>query len=237
MFSDIKFFYFMQPILYFFAHDYELFRHGQRTMLRHFPQLECAGEAATPEDACAKLRHLPVDAILIDQRLAGRDALEVIPLLRAAAPSAKIILLTTSRWSQDRCLRLLQAGMDAWLGHEIRTTQQLADSICAVCDGDRFLNEWVTAPLVEKAARPAAGATPALHLTRGELNVLYLLCDDLDTAAIADRLCLSVRTVEGLRQSLKQKASCRTTHGLVSWAYRNGLVAIDAGASASAQSR
>jgi DNA-binding NarL/FixJ family response regulator len=100
-----------------------------------------------------------------------------------------------------------------------------ASAILAVAENDIFFNELVSRALLTRLRRKNLG-TPvdALRLSKNEIRVLELLADGCKTQEIADRIFLSVKSVENIRYHLKIKAGVSSSISLVAYALRNRLI-------------
>lgn len=192
-----------------------LHRHGLLATLHEtWPDLTTDITADASQLACLVRQHnyalAIIDGLLPGLRLPGH----LLPLW----PRLPVLLLTGSRLPAAVRQQLLQAGTGALLpyhttpAHIIRAVEPLLhDTLCAF-------------PAPPAATRRAMA--PATAFSRRELEVLQLVVADCCNQEIADRLFLSVRTVESHRRALLQKAGAKTLVGLVVQAVREGWVAV-----------
>ena len=163
-----------------------------------------------------------VDVILLDLRLGeGADALALIPEIRAAAPAAKIVVL--SAWSDDRSIaRAIEAGCDGYLLKEQQVDELVAGIRTVVA------NEAVFAPSIMKRVfgllQPSKATTSTLS-TR-ELEVLQRLGDGESTIDIAAAMFLSTNTVRNHVQSIMQKLGVHSRLEAVAHGVRAGLITV-----------
>ncbi|MBW3130960.1 MULTISPECIES: response regulator transcription factor [Hymenobacter] len=133
-------------------------------------------------------------------------------------PRLPVLLLTGSRLSAIVREQLLQAGTVALLPYHT-TPEHIIEAV------ERLLRDPRSALLTSPVATRRTAA-PATAFSRRELEVLRLVVADCCNQEIADRLYLSVRTVESHRRALLQKAGAKTLVGLVVQAVREGWVAV-----------
>lgn len=149
------------PIRLLVVDDHNLFRRGLIALLAQDTRFQVAGEAADANAAIALAQRLQPDLILLDNHLPGVSGIDAIGALKAAAPQARVLMLTVSEHEADLA-RGLRAGADGYLLKTIDTVD-LADSIRRVCDGDSVISPEMLGKLVGllRQAPMAAGSAPA----------------------------------------------------------------------------
>ncbi|MCM3562381.1 MAG: response regulator [Hydrogenophaga sp.] len=151
------------PIRLLVVDDHNLFRRGLIALLTQDTRFQVAGEAADANAAIGLAQRLQPDLVLLDNHLPGVSGIDAIGALKAAAPKARVLMLTVSEHEADLA-RGLRAGADGYLLKTIDTTD-LADSIQRVCEGDSVISPEMMGKLVallrqSPAADPATAAPP-----------------------------------------------------------------------------
>jgi DNA-binding NarL/FixJ family response regulator len=175
------------------------------------------------QDLVQALHRSTPDILLVGLNLKGFDFLSFIEQKKIRYPLLKVIVLSSSDGlSQSK--ELLDAGVNAILPRESED-DVAASAILAVAENDIFFNELVSRALLTRLRRKNLG-TPvdALRLSKNEIRVLELLADGCKTQEIADRIFLSVKSVENIRYHLKIKAGVSSSISLVAYALRNRLI-------------
>lgn len=182
----------MSKVRVLLADDHALVRAGIRNALEEITGLEIVGEVADGPELAAALKQVQPDCLLIDVTMPDFDPVPAIRQIRENYPSLKILVV--SAYDDDVYVQgLLGAGVD---GYHLKD-QPLSDLQMAV---QRVLagGRWVSGPLVDKlvsyAGVPRPSALPTL--TARQRDHLHLLQQGLDNQTIAQRLGLSVKTVE-----------------------------------------
>ncbi|MBI4505474.1 MAG: response regulator transcription factor [Chloroflexi bacterium] len=208
--------------------DHALVRAGTRRILEQYPDLVVVGEASDGDEALHAMQRLQPDVALIDIRIPRLTGIDVVRAMNAVSPGTKAIMLTAYE-DDDYLLAAMDAGA---LGYLLKTAEpdELADAIRTV-----RLGEPVLAPAIAtKVARlwGRHGGTKrhlAEQLTPREREVLELMVKGLRNKAIADRLVVSVRTVEGHVAAILAKLSVSSRIEAVLQALSSGLVSVDEG--------
>ncbi len=148
------------PIRLLVVDDHNLFRRGLIALLGQDPRFQVAGEAADANAAIGLAQRLQPDLVLLDNHLPGVSGIDAIGALKAAAPQARVLMLTVSEHEADLA-RGLRAGADGYLLKTIDTAD-LADSIRRVCDGDSVISPEMMGKLVALLRQSPTPASPAL---------------------------------------------------------------------------
>jgi DNA-binding NarL/FixJ family response regulator len=200
--------------------DHEIVRHGLLSLFKDSAVRVC-GEASTAEDAVRQARKLKPDVILLDVRLNGGDGLEAIKKLRAAAPAARVVMLSAFD-NPTYVARAVSAGAHDYL---LKTASR-AELIAAVTGAAQGASPTRAGELKRVAtamAKREATTDVGVQLTPRETQVLRLIAMGLSNQEIADSLEISVETVKEHVQNLLRKTSLNDRTQAAVWALRNGL--------------
>jgi two-component system, NarL family, response regulator NreC len=199
------------------ADDHAVVRRGLRQVIDSEDDLEVVAEAANLADARRyTLGHHP-DVLVLDLNLPEGLSLNAIPDLRCEFPATQIVVLTMQK-EPAYARQALNAGA---LGYVLKEAaeEELVEAVRRAADGDMYLNPRLGARV---AAEPPPG--PPGGLSDRELDVLRMIALGHTNAEIAERLYLSVRTVETHRAHIQQKLGLGSRHELVHYALEHGLV-------------
>jgi DNA-binding NarL/FixJ family response regulator len=199
-------------------------RAGIRALLLALPDVEVVGEADTGPDAVALVASTRPDLVLLDITLPEMNGLEVAErVAREYAPTRSIILSMHTDPVYVR--KALQAGASGYLVKDAGV-QELEAAIRAVMRGETYLSPGVKGnPSQYTSEDPTED--PLKRLTRRQLETLQLIAEGHGTRAIAERLNVSVKTVEFHRAELMNRLEIHDVPGLVRFAIRSGLVSSE----------
>jgi two-component system, NarL family, nitrate/nitrite response regulator NarL len=185
------------------------------------------GEAATRAEALELAARSQPDIILLDVYLGSGSSLNWLPELRAAAPQARVLLLTavSDRAEHRRAVRLGAVGIVL----KDQAAGVLATAIEKVYAGEAWLDRAMVATVLsdmvvagtEPAPDPAKAAIATL--TERECEVVSLVAEGLQNKQIAQRLSISETTVTHHLTSIFNKLGVASRLELVIFAYRHGL--------------
>lgn len=216
-----------KPIRIALVDDHPVLRAGVRLLVEAQPGMSVVGEAEDRVSAvCLASREQP-DVILLDLDLAGDNGTESIAELVAAAPGARVLVLTGVR----DVLSLRRAVHRGAVGivHKGCAPDVLIRAIETVHAGEVWLEGSMMASVLTEIARGDKGEAPAPpcavpSLSKREREVIAILSEGLSNKGIAERLFISETTVRHHLTSIFAKLGVSDRLELLIYAYRHGLV-------------
>ncbi len=212
------------------ADDEVLFRQGLISILEKHDDIRVifeAGDGYELLDWMQRQTELP-DIVLLDLRMKPLNGIDTAKVLKSYYPQSKVIILT----SLDQASYLgymVKIGVNAFLSKRC-DLDDLVKVVRKVNEAGMFFSEEDAFHLREsvrkKLKQPGLFDSP-VHLTPREIEILVLICQEHSTAEIADKLYLSVRTVEGHRNNLLQKTGAKNVVGLVIYALLENLIDLE----------
>ena len=203
--------------------DHALVRAGIRALLETLPRVEVVGETGDGLEAVQLAQDLAPDAVLLDITLPGLNGLEVVGRLARLDASPSVLMLSMHA-SPEYAARAFAAGAAGYLNKD-SAFDELAAALEAIGAGRRYLCRAIDASQVAALERRAADGRSALDLlTPRQRQILQMVAEGLGTRQIAERLFLSVKTVETHRGQIMQRLDIHDVPGLVRFAIRHGLL-------------
>jgi DNA-binding NarL/FixJ family response regulator len=191
--------------------DHPLFRRGVSDLLQVAGTVEVVGEAADVAGALQQVSELLPDIVLLDIRLEPGSGIALIPRLLEVHPPLRIIVLTM--YDEPAFQRAAQAaGAHGYVSKRATDTKLLA-AVQAV---------WVGEYYFDAAAKAVEPTTP--KLTTREREVVRGIALGYTNREIADRLDLSIKSVESYRARVIQKFGFSSRADLVRYAFHTGLL-------------
>ena len=184
-----------------------------RRVLEADPHFAVVAEAFDLEMAVRKVLGYKPDVAVIDDHVSGRSLQEVLPQFKSASPRTGVILLTDD--DDPHFVRAFMRAGASGLVIKRAPSGHLTDAVRAVAHRHSYLDPGVGARL---AVEPDEFGPYGDQLTEGEVDVMKLVALGYTTPEIADRLLLSVRTVEARRTHLKRKIHARSRAGVIAYA-------------------
>ncbi len=214
-----------RKIKYALTDDHLVFRQGLRMILNQYKELEFVCEAGDGNELLDNLCETPVDIVLLDLTMKGMDGLDTTRIIRQRYPDTKVLILSM-RNEEPIVAHAMHLGASGFILKN-SDSQMIVKAMHTVMETGHFFNDVVNAALLKRIQdeKETDPAEKRIHdLSERELQVLKLICQEKTSAEIAESIYLSVRTVEGIRKGLMEKLGAKNIVGLVSFAYKNGLV-------------
>lgn len=206
------------------ADDHALLREGTRHMLAQHHDLRVVGEAATGDEALALImRHHP-DVAILDMRMPGLAATEVIGRAAEIAPSTRCVILSAYD-NEAFVLGALEAGAAGYLPKTVKAAE-LAAAVRAVYRGETVLHPDLARRVTRLWVRGSLRKDPNA-LTPQEMHVLRLAARGLRNKDIAQTLAVSVRTVEGHFSAILAKLALPSRTAAVVYGAAHGWFTLE----------
>jgi DNA-binding NarL/FixJ family response regulator len=219
----------LRKIRILIADDHAVVREGTRRILEQEPDMEVVGEAGDGEEAVNLATSLKPDVAIVDVSMPKMDGIEATRRIKAACPSINVLIL--SAYDDDQFIfSLLEAGAAGYLLKSIRS-RELIDAIRAVYSGESVLHPSIARKVLNRfvstSDRPAESKEPLGMLSDREMEVLKLAAKGLSNQDIAEKLCLSIRTVQGHLGHIFNKLQVGSRTEAVVRALKEGWVTLD----------
>ena len=200
--------------------DHPIVRHGVVQLINQTHGLEVAAQAGSAQEALALAEGGGIDLAVIDVSLQGVSGLELVKQMRERSIEMPILMMSMHDES-FYAERALRAGAQGYVMKQ-RATADIATAIERVLSGDLYLSDALSAKLLRRVVDGDEGMEPggASQLSDRELEVLQLLGQGVPTRALADRLNLSVKTIESYRANIKRKLDLKNATELMQYAVK-----------------
>ena len=203
------------------ADDHAMLREGLRRKFEDMNQFRVVGEAGAAAELMALLPLAPRPVILLDIKLPDDNGLHLIPRIKAAAPQARIVILTMFNHVRY-LLQALELGAHGFVVKGAPSTE-LVKAIGEVAAGHTYVCDEM-APLLATRIHQPQKASPLESLSSREFEVLTLIATGLSPQEIGSRLGINIKTVGTYRHRLMEKLQLDSTAELVRFALENSLV-------------
>ncbi len=209
------------------ADDHKIFREGLKATLEEYTDLNLMIEAANGIELVKQLAFKSPDVVLMDIKMPEMDGMQATAFIHENFGNVKVLAL--SMFNEDKyILDMMKAGASGYLLKNAEP-QEIMDAILTVYKKGYYFNEHLSISLVkqfmEKSTLRGKGKEDT-ELNERETEVLKLICQEKQNTEIADKLFLSVRTVEGYRTKLFEKTGSKNIVGLVIYAIKKGIIDV-----------
>jgi DNA-binding NarL/FixJ family response regulator len=190
------------------ADDHPVVRDGLRALFAEYPDITLIGEAATGREAIKAAVIDQPDVIIMDLAMPDTDGFSATAEISRVAPEVAVLILTMSD-DDVTVTKAMRAGARGYL-LKGATKEEILRAVTAVADGQAIFGPSVALRILARLGAPATGDDPFPQLTPREHDVLRLLSQGLSNSAIADRLGLSLKTVNNNTSAIFTKLNVAT---------------------------
>ncbi len=210
----------MNRISVIIVDDHKILRDGLKLILNDMGYIDIIGEASNGKEFLEILdRHIP-DLVIMDINMPIMNGVDATQRAMAKYPDLKVLVL--SMYGDENYYNtMINLGVQGFILKE-SDYNELERAISALVNNNHYFSQQLLLNIIRKKDDNNSG----VKLTQRESQVLKLICQGFSNAEIADKLFLSVRTVEKHRAELLARTSSPNSVSLVMYAVRNRLVEI-----------
>jgi DNA-binding NarL/FixJ family response regulator len=214
------------PIRVVLADDHVLIRAGLRALLHSLPNIEVIAEASDGHEAVDVIAQHQPDVVIMDIGMPGLNGVDSTRRIVKQFPGTRVVILSMHA-NEEYVGRALEAGA---MGYLLKGAEpaELELVFKAVMRGETYLSPSIAKHLVQDYLSHRKEKTqPLPDLTGRQREVLQLIAEGCSTKDIANKLKLSVKTVDTHRSELMHRLDIHDVAGLVRYAIRTGLVSTE----------
>lgn len=212
----------MEKITILLVDDHKLIRETWALLLNTDPRFEVIGETDNVDEALETCKTMHPTMVLMDINMTPVNGFEATKLIRKYVPATKVIGMSMHSMPAY-ARRMLQSGA---LGYVTKNSskEELFEALIEVQKGNKFICEEVKNILAHQELDESADSGPDLNLlSRRELDVVQLIKEGMSSKEIAQKLDLSLKTVEVHRYNILKKLNLKNTAALVNFINSQGL--------------
>jgi DNA-binding NarL/FixJ family response regulator len=221
----------MELIRVLLIDDHELVRSGIKALLEKSEDIRVVGEAGEGHEALACIKETNPDVVLLDISLPGLNGLEVAAKARKDSPRLRIVFLSMHS-NEEYVLQALKIGASGYVLKQ-SSTRELELAVRSAKKGETFLSPAISNTVVsDYMARlkggnvKKPGANPYEVLTSRQREILQLIAEGFSSKEIAQKLGLSINTIEVHRAYLMDRLNIHDIAGLVRYAIQTGIIEV-----------
>jgi len=201
--------------------DHRLFRRGIASLIQTFPGYEVLFDAGSGEEFCKKIKpEFKPDIVLLDMNMPVLNGMQTAIWLRQHYPEIHVIVLSMFE-DEDTVIAMIKTGIKGYLLKDSEPAE-FKMALDAVTANDVYFPAFVTRYL----ARSLSKSNGEIRLNAREVEFLRFASTELTYKEIADKMCVSLRTIDGYRDQLFIKLSVKNRIGLVLYAIRHKIVEL-----------
>lgn len=207
--------------------DHAIVRSGLRMLFQSEQDMEIVGEAGTGEEALIAVQTLEPDVVVMDVAMPGITGIEATRRIKKLNPNVAVLALTMYE-DEQYFFQMLEAGASGYIPKRA-APDDLVSAVRVVGQGNVFLYPSLAKLLVNDFRQREANddVTNIPKLTPRERDVLALIAEGFTNREIAERLVISVKTVDRHRENIMNKLDLHNRVALVKYAIAKGLISAE----------
>jgi DNA-binding NarL/FixJ family response regulator len=204
--------------------DHQIVLDSLSLLISTIPSMEVVGTLNDSRKVLDFLDVNEVDVLVTDLSMPYLTGVDLTLQVRSTFPNVKILMLTVSE-DADTIRKAFQAGISGYVMKKANRAE-LERALTTVANGDKYFSEAVMKELLSPSATQAANDIPAepVAVTARELEIIRLIAQELSTTEIAERLFISIGTVETHRHNILRKLDVKNAIGIIKYAIKHKLV-------------
>jgi len=207
------------------ADDHKIFRKGVIISLRHYSNIKFVLEAENGQELLNGIEEAKPDVILMDLRMPVKDGIETTKFISQHYPDIAVLVLTMHE-DERFVVHLMENGANGYL---LKSTDpsEIKKAITAVVEKGYYLNNFVNRILIKKTQnknRVVPSLKKEVEISDKEKEVIQYICLEYTSVEIGEKMGISARTVESIKERLMERFGLKNTAGLVFFAVKNYLI-------------
>jgi DNA-binding NarL/FixJ family response regulator len=206
--------------------DHKLFRDGLKFVINQIDDLEVVAEASNGNEFLEILKTQEVDIVLMDISMPELDGIQATKMANELYPGIKILVISMF-CDEEYYYQMVKAGVMGFVLKE-SGKNELEEAIKSVLNGETFFSQKLLRDIIFNLHEPSTikntHKDQEFVLTKRESEILKNICEGYSNTQIAEKLFISIRTVEGHKSNLINKTGVKNTISLVMYALKNNLV-------------
>ncbi|MEM6524138.1 MAG: response regulator transcription factor [Bacteroidota bacterium] len=204
------------------ADDHSVVRKGIKMLISNDQDIEIVGEASSGDEALSMISEFDPDILITDISMPGMTGIELTNTIKDQKYRAKVLVLSTYT-DEEYILSAFEAGALGYLPKDTDEDQFIA-AVKTVAVGEVYYTKDVSDILTKSLIKQKRSFEDPLELTEREKEILRLIVDGMSNKEIADKLFISVRTVDTHRRNIMDKIDAKNTADLVRKAIEDKLI-------------
>jgi DNA-binding NarL/FixJ family response regulator len=209
--------------------DHQIVRDGIKALLESLDNVQVIGEASNVAELLVKLETSHPDIIVTDISMPDISGIELTKIINENPDYNGIKVLILSMFTnEDFIFNAIKAGAKGYLPKNT-TRRELFDAVNTIYNGDEYFSESISNIILKSYIKKAQGdeqADKKEALSVRETEILKHFAEGMANQEIADKLFISIRTVESHKNHIMQKLELKSTVDLIKFAIKNKIVEI-----------
>jgi DNA-binding NarL/FixJ family response regulator len=211
------------------ADDHHIFRDGIKSLLSDESNLDIIGEASNGDELLSLLKTKSPDILILDVTMPKITGIELTKIITEQYPDIKILILSMHK-NEEYVISAMINGAKGYLPKDT-SRKELLDAITSISEGEEYLGKLISSSILKSYIKKSYSGFDRLdkdeQLTSREIEIIELIGKGFSNKEIADKLFISVRTVDSHKNHIMCKLKLRTTAELIIYGIKNKIIEIE----------
>lgn len=213
----------MDKIKVILADDHQLFRDGIKSVLSAEQDIEVIAEANNGRELLQLINECSPQIVISDITMPDMSGIDACKEISSKYPCVKVLILSMHT-NEEFIIEAIKSGAQGYLPKDTGRTD-LLKAIRTLNDGNEFFSAEVSQTIIRNLMKQK-DESPISTLTQRELEIIKLVAEGLLNKEIANKLCISIRTVDAHKNNIMNKLELRTNVDLVKFAIKHKLIEL-----------
>jgi DNA-binding NarL/FixJ family response regulator len=216
----------MKPIKLILADDHQLFRDGIKSLLEDIADIQVIGEASNGAELLKMLPSLEPQIVILDITMPDISGIEITKTIQNDYPQISVLILSMHN-EEEFIINAIKSGAKGYLPKDIDKTE-LLQAINTIHEGEEYFSKDISEVFLKNFIRRTKVGLEGDHpiLTTREIEVVKLVSEGYKNQEIAEKLFISVRTVDAHKNNIIKKLKLKSTVDIVKFAIKNNLIKL-----------
>ncbi|MCE3226845.1 MAG: Response regulator containing a CheY-like receiver domain and an DNA-binding domain [Bacteroidetes bacterium] len=211
----------------YLVEDHHIVRYGIKNLLELNAEYQIVGEAESAEDLLADLNKTQVDIVITDISMEGMDGIELTKKIKKLSGGSIRVLVLSMHADQLYINNCFEAGANGYLLKDFKKNE-LYSAIDKIMKGEKFISRSVSQILadsyINKEFNGSARNNQKVDITKREKEIIELISQGLSNKEIAEKLFVSISTVDAHRYNILKKLDVKNTAEMITKAIKNKII-------------
>ena len=214
----------MDKIKIILTDDHQLFRDGIKSLLEDTEDIAVVGEASNETELFEILENQIPDVLILDITLPGSSGIEITKKIEQKFPAINVLILSMHN-EDEFVINALEAGAKGYLPKDINKTE-LLDAIHTIYEGKEYYSRNISNIFLKKYISRNKANQHGEELTNREIEIVKLVSEGFKNQEIAEKLFISVRTVDAHKNNIMKKLKLKSVVEIVKYALKNDIIKL-----------
>lgn len=218
----------MEKIQVILADDHQMFRDGIKAVLSDETDIQIIREVSSGEELIKSLNSCMPHVIVTDISMPDKSGIDATRIITSKFPCAKVLILSMHT-NEEFIMNAIKAGASGYLPKDAGR-DELLKAIRTISAGDEYftneVSQIIAKSFIKESKAETSKKTQAESLTPREKEIIKYVADGLMNKEIAEKLCISIRTVDTHKNNIFTKLKLKSTIELVKYAIKNQIIQL-----------